>query len=256
VLKGAAIATPGILLGGRVGAAAARTHPQAPVRGMNVLVFLTDQQRAVQHFPAGWGRPQPARPDTIAADGLTFDSAFTNACMCSPARSTLMSGFFPAQHGVKYTLETTMPAPQYPQVELATSFKNLASVTAYTRTVQRAARRALQRLLVVPPGVCDAAGLARPFPSRNGSRGRGLAPETPQSTRTRCAAGCEGSATLRANAEPSDDWSTLRRLACWLSARLVVKGCRRRLNTHPARRLNLHPWGRGAWWPGGGCAWP
>jgi choline-sulfatase len=60
--------------------------------------------------------------------GMLFDNAFTNACMCSPARSTLMSGFFPAQHGVRYTLETDMPAPQYPQVELATSFKNPATV--------------------------------------------------------------------------------------------------------------------------------
>ena len=58
---------------------------------------------------------------------MTFENAFTNACMCSPARSTLMSGYFPAQHGVKYTLETDMPAPQYPQVELATSFKNPAT---------------------------------------------------------------------------------------------------------------------------------
>jgi arylsulfatase A-like enzyme len=48
--------------------------------------------------------------------------------MCSPARSTLLSGYFPAQHGVKYTLETDMPSPQYPQVELATSFKNPATV--------------------------------------------------------------------------------------------------------------------------------
>ena len=62
--------------------------------------------------------------------GLTFESAFTNACMCSPARSTLMSGYFPAQHGVKYTLETDMPSPEYPQVELATSFKNPATVVA------------------------------------------------------------------------------------------------------------------------------
>jgi arylsulfatase A-like enzyme len=50
--------------------------------------------------------------------------------MCSPARSTLMSGYFPAQHGVKYTLETDMPASEYPQVELATSFKNPATVVA------------------------------------------------------------------------------------------------------------------------------
>ena len=62
--------------------------------------------------------------------GLTFQNAFTNACMCSPARSTFMSGYFPAQHGVKYTLETNMPSPKYPQVELATTFKNPATVVA------------------------------------------------------------------------------------------------------------------------------
>src|SRR5580704_4441157 len=61
--------------------------------------------------------------------GMLFKQAFTNACMCSPARSTLMSGYFPAQHGVKYTLEIDMPAPQYPQHELSTGFKNLASVS-------------------------------------------------------------------------------------------------------------------------------
>ena len=48
--------------------------------------------------------------------------------MCSPARSTWMTGYFPAQHGVKYTLEEDMPAPEYPQVELSTDFPNLATV--------------------------------------------------------------------------------------------------------------------------------
>ena len=97
---------------------------------MNVLVFLTDQQRAVQHFPRGWSERNMPGLTRLQKHGMTFDNAFTNACMCSPARSTLMSGYFPAQHGVKYTLETDMPAPQYPQVELATSFKNPASVVA------------------------------------------------------------------------------------------------------------------------------
>src|ERR1044072_4453466 len=60
--------------------------------------------------------------------GLSFERAFTNACMCSPARSTLMSGYFPAQHGVKYTIEEDMPASEYPQVELPVDLKNLATV--------------------------------------------------------------------------------------------------------------------------------
>jgi choline-sulfatase len=97
---------------------------------MNVLVFLTDQQRAIQHFPPGWVKRNMPGLSRLQKHGMTFDNAFTNACMCSPARSTLMSGYFPAQHGVKYTLETDMPAPQYPQVQLATSFKNPATVAA------------------------------------------------------------------------------------------------------------------------------
>ena len=97
---------------------------------MNVLVFLTDQQRAVQHFPPGWTARNMPGLTRLQKHGMLFDNAFTNACMCSPARSTLMSGYFPAQHGVKYTLETNMPSSEYPQVELATSFKNLASVVA------------------------------------------------------------------------------------------------------------------------------
>jgi choline-sulfatase len=137
LLKTAATVAPGVLLAGRGAGAAARTRPRphrAPaareVAGMNVLVFLTDQERAIQHFPPGWTKRNMPGLTRLQQHGLTFDHAFTNACMCSPARSTLMSGYFPAQHGVKYTLETDMPAPQYPQVELATTFKNPATVVA------------------------------------------------------------------------------------------------------------------------------
>src|SRR4249920_2111265 len=136
LLKAAAVVAPGLLLG-RTEAAAATAKP-APSRrlgrtrglgGMNVLLFLTDQQRAIQHFPRDWGRRNMPGLTRLQEHGMLFEHAFTNACMCSPARSTLMSGYFPAQHGVKYTLETDMPAPQYPQVELSTNFKNLASVS-------------------------------------------------------------------------------------------------------------------------------
>src|ERR1035438_1389185 len=135
LLKAAAVVAPGLLLGRTAAAAAStRTSPSRRpartrgIKGMNVLLFLTDQQRAIQHFPRGWSRRNLPGMTRLQEHGMLFENAFTNACMCSPARSTLMSGYFPAQHGVKYTLEQDMPAPQYPQVELSTSFKNLASV--------------------------------------------------------------------------------------------------------------------------------
>jgi arylsulfatase A-like enzyme len=101
------------------------------VAGMNVVLILTDQERAIQHFPPNWLRQNLPGMRRLRRHGVSFERAFTNACMCSPARSTLMSGFFPAQHGVKYTLEEDMPFPEYPhQVELPRppAMPNLATV--------------------------------------------------------------------------------------------------------------------------------
>src|SRR5215467_7490506 len=104
----------------------ARRH----LKGMNVLVFLTDQQRAIQHFPKGWAKKNLPGDDRLMKHGLTFPRAFCNACMCSPSRATLMTGYFPAQHGVKWTLEQSMPASEYPQQELPLSLPNLGTVMA------------------------------------------------------------------------------------------------------------------------------
>jgi arylsulfatase A-like enzyme len=101
------------------------------VAGMNIVLILTDQERAIQHFPPNWLRQNLPGMRRLCQHGISFERAFTNACMCSPARSTLMSGYFPAQHGVKYTLEEDMPFPEYPhQVELPRppEMPNLATV--------------------------------------------------------------------------------------------------------------------------------
>jgi hypothetical protein len=86
LLKAAAVAAPGLLLGGPAAAgAAARAHPQprppsaaGGIAGMNVLVFLTDQQRAVQHFPRGWTERNMPGLTRLQRHGMLFDNAFTN----------------------------------------------------------------------------------------------------------------------------------------------------------------------------------
>lgn len=98
------------------------------MRGMNVVMFITDQERAIQHFPPDWARENLPGLTRLQRHGVTFNHAFTNSCMCSPARSTLMTGYFPAQHGVKYTLEEDMPGHQYAQIECPTELPNIASV--------------------------------------------------------------------------------------------------------------------------------
>ncbi len=88
------------------------------LNGKNVILFLTDQERAIQHFPANWMRENLPGMRRLRRHGLSFETACTAACMCSPSRSSLMTGYFPAQHGVKYTLESGMEASEYPQVNL------------------------------------------------------------------------------------------------------------------------------------------
>ena len=95
-------------------ALAAAKGKRGDIAGMNIVLFLTDQERAIQHFPPNWLRQNLPGMRRLRRHGLSFERAFTNACMCSPARSTLMSGYFPAQHGVKYTLEEDMEASEVP----------------------------------------------------------------------------------------------------------------------------------------------
>ena len=121
-----------LLGGGRSAGAQVQSAVEAKVgrhfTGKNAILFITDQDRAIQHFPAGWAAKNLPGLSRLKRNGLTFENAFTNTCMCSPARSTLMTGYFPAQHGVKYTLEEDMPDDQYPQVEMPLDLKNIASV--------------------------------------------------------------------------------------------------------------------------------
>src|SRR5215470_8184542 len=91
------------------------------LKGMNVLLFLTDQQRAIQHFPKGWAKKNLPGDDHLMRHGLSFPRAFCNACMCSPSRATLMTGYFPAQHGVKWTLEEDMPPPPHASLRIPTT---------------------------------------------------------------------------------------------------------------------------------------
>ncbi|MCC9075403.1 sulfatase-like hydrolase/transferase [Litorilinea aerophila] len=70
----------------------------------NLLIILTDQERAPMHWPADWAATNLPNRKRIDDHGLVFRRAFCNTAMCSPSRSTLFTGLFPSQHGVKHTL--------------------------------------------------------------------------------------------------------------------------------------------------------
>jgi arylsulfatase A-like enzyme len=69
------------------------------------VLLITDQQRYPCHWPdiPGWLRDLTPNQHALEETGLTFRRAFTNTSMCSPSRATLLTGRFPAQHGVTLT---------------------------------------------------------------------------------------------------------------------------------------------------------
>lgn len=88
----------------------------------NLVFIITDQERSVQHWP-GFASKLPAMQQ-LAASGLTFNQAFTGACMCSPSRATFLTSNYPAVTGVT-TTGSPEPPNALPKVE---TFPNLATV--------------------------------------------------------------------------------------------------------------------------------
>jgi choline-sulfatase len=129
-----AVADSGLEAAAKKGKRKHKKHKNKKTRsfaGMNVVLFVTDQQRAIMDFPGNWAKENLPGFTQLKNNGLSFERAFCNSCMCSPSRATLFTGYFPAQHGVKYTLEEDMSPfnnPPNPQVPLPLDLPNLATV--------------------------------------------------------------------------------------------------------------------------------
>jgi arylsulfatase A-like enzyme len=87
----------------------------------NVLFIITDQERALQRWPASFMDNLPAMQQLMST-GLTFQRAFTPAAMCSPSRATFLTSQYPAQTGV-----TRTGTPE-PPVALPAGITTLATV--------------------------------------------------------------------------------------------------------------------------------
>ena len=90
--------------------ARADTDPSKP----NILVIIVDEMRAPQWFPAveelDSALPNMAR---IRRRAVSFDSHYTAANMCTPARGSLVTGLYPHQTGCMLTNQSTL-APGFP----------------------------------------------------------------------------------------------------------------------------------------------
>ncbi len=78
----------------------------APHRPPNLVLVVTDQERAPQHWPAepGWRDALMPNDAELRRTGMTFTNAFIATAMCSPSRASLLTGTYPSRHGVTLTL--------------------------------------------------------------------------------------------------------------------------------------------------------
>ena len=88
--------------------AASETSP--PAKRPNILVILTDQQRfdTIQALGSRFQAKTPAM-DSLVREGISFDNAFCTAPVCSPSRSTLLTGLYPSQAGIPGNLNDPSP---------------------------------------------------------------------------------------------------------------------------------------------------
>jgi choline-sulfatase len=75
-------------------------------RPPNLLLLITDQQRAPMHWPTAptWLEALTPTDGELRRTGVNFEQAFIATCMCSPSRSSFLTGTFPSRHGVTLTL--------------------------------------------------------------------------------------------------------------------------------------------------------
>jgi arylsulfatase A-like enzyme len=72
----------------------------------NLLVIVTDQQRAPMHWPQepGWLDALTPADAELRRTGVSFANACTATAMCSPSRASFLTGTHPSRHGVSLTL--------------------------------------------------------------------------------------------------------------------------------------------------------
>lgn len=98
----------------------------------NIVLIVTDQEREVMHWPEGWAEDNLRARSRLMANGLMFRNAHCATAACSPSRASLMTGLYPAQHGVKNLIFCDDPNAKWQRSrpQLSPETPNIATVLA------------------------------------------------------------------------------------------------------------------------------
>ena len=69
----------------------------------NIVLIITDQQRAAQHWPDNWVAENLPALQRLLNFGLSFENAFTAACECSPSRAAFLTSTYDNTNGIATT---------------------------------------------------------------------------------------------------------------------------------------------------------
>lgn len=116
----------------------------------NLLLLITDQQRAPMHWPdePGWLDALTPTDAELRRTGVSFERTFINTCMCSPSRASFLTGTFPSRHGVRLTLTygDLWPHPETLPDVLRTAGRLMTDGAVSRRRLVRAFGRSMLRL--------------------------------------------------------------------------------------------------------------
>ena len=72
----------------------------------NLVLLVTDQQRAPMHWPTDpeWLDALMPHDAALRRSGMSFSRAFIPTAMCSPCRASFLTGTYPSRHGVTLTM--------------------------------------------------------------------------------------------------------------------------------------------------------
>lgn len=96
----------------------------------NIILIISDQQTWIQNWDSKWALKNLPAMQRLMKNGLTFNRAHCNSCTCSPSRTTLFTGMYPAHHKVTEVLGFDNPKSmkQIMQNTLSSNFQNMAKM--------------------------------------------------------------------------------------------------------------------------------